>query len=250
MNGKKLERRTGLIAGLDTKTKVFGLVALILEASFLASITVLPSTQVIYGLAIAAVVFVVMVIGLIALEKAEGSNNQPISRSGLTPDEPPLQNIIRGVMQTVCRGVSIPTTPEEAKLRAFIFKKEGQALKCTHFWAPDSMLSKERVGLTFLLNQPLNDEVVVRKAYFNQEPTRTAVHGAVMEEGMEGEVSEDLNFVLAVPIFEDEKHEKIWGVVDIDSSNEIGRELLSTKLSDNMMWHLAEHIRLLFSLAN
>jgi hypothetical protein len=245
------KERNGVLATLDTKTKVFGLIALVLEASFLGSLAVLPKSQVIYGLLIAGVVFVVLVIALIALEKAEArtESRQQLTASPLTPDSPLLDSIIKGAMHTVCRGVTVPRTPEEATLRAFIFRKQGDSLVCTHFWAPESMIVKENVGLTFPLRRELADRVAIVRAYFDAEPARTAV-SVLSEEaaGVKGEVSDQLTFVLAVPIFDDRLRNKIWGVVDLDSSNEIGRSLLSTTVSDNVMWHLAEHLRLLFSL--
>lgn len=246
------EKRAGILSNLDTKTKVFGLLALVLEASFLASLAALPKEQIIYGLAISAAVFVVLVIGLIALERAEGdaASRQQLTASPLTPDSPLLDSIIKGTMHTVCRGVTVPRTPEEAALRAFIFRKQGDALVCTHFWAPESMIVKENVGLSFPLKRELADKAAIVRAYFDAEPARTEISQFSEEdEGVKGEVSKDLNFVLAVPIFEDRSRRSIWGVVDLDSSNDIGRSLLSTTVSDNVMWHLAEHIRLLFSLA-
>ena len=246
------EKRGGLLSTLDTKTKVFGLLALVLEATYLGSIAALPEKQVIYGLVISAVVFVVIVIGLIALERAEQdtSDKRQVTGSPLTPNSPLLESIIIGAMHTVCRGVTVPKTPEEVALRAFIFRKQGEALICTHFWAPESMIIREEVGLTFPLRRDLADKVAVVRAYFDAEPGRTRVeHFSEEQEGVKGEISESVNFVLAVPIFEDRSRNGIWGVVDLDSSNEIGRNLLSSDVSDNVMWHLAEHIRLLFSLA-
>jgi hypothetical protein len=64
-----------------------------------------------------------------------------------------------------------------------------------------------------------------------------------------GEVSEDLSFVLAVPIYNRDPEKSIWGVVDFDTSNDIGRALLSSAISDNVMFHLAEHLSLLFALS-
>jgi hypothetical protein len=200
---------------------------------------------------IVAAFFVVALVLLVLLEWLENkkTDGEGVSGSPLTPEDPLLKSIVIGVMHTVCRGVTVPRTPEEAKLRAFIFRKQGEALVCTHFWAPESMIVKEHVGLNFPLERKLADRVAVVRAYFDGEPARTPVEEFSEDEaGVIGEISDEINFVLAVPIFSDESRSNIIGVVDIDSSNEIGQALLASSVSDNVMWHLAEHIRLLFSL--
>jgi hypothetical protein len=66
--------------------------------------------------------------------------------------------------------------------------------------------------------------------------------------GISGEIEEKLNFVLAAPIYNRDDSHSVWGVVDFDTSNNVGKALLSTSISDNVMFHLAEHLRILFSL--
>lgn len=246
--------RKGILAAIDTKTKVLALVTLVIEASFLGSIAVLPNDQVFPALVVSAVVFTVVVIGIVAIElfelRSQKKRPAEVQPSPLTPDSPLLNQIVRGAIQTVCRGVTVPRTPEEAELRAFIFQKKDNRLVCTHFWAPDSFLVKEEVGLSFDLDRKLADKVVVVRAYFDKQPARTPVEPLPEGiHGVAGEVSDKLMFVLAAPIHNHDPEHSVWGVVDFDSSNEIGRALLSTEVSNNVMFHLAEHLRLLISLS-
>jgi len=248
------ESRRSILGSIDTKTKVLALVTLVIEGTFLGSIAALPKDAVFGALVVCAVVFAIVVIGVVLIELAEVRRKEQPSAaflpSPLTADSPLLNEIIRGAVHTVCRGVTVPKTPEEARLRAFIFKKHGNQLVCTHFWAPDNLRVKEEVGLSFDLDRALADKVVVIKAFFDRRPARTAVQPMPKNmKGVKGEVSEDLEFVLAVPIYNRDKESSIWGVVDFDTSNDIGRALLSNDVSDTVMYHLADHLRLIFSLS-
>jgi hypothetical protein len=55
--------------------------------------------------------------------------------------------------------------------------------------------------------------------------------------------------VLAAPIYNKDKENSVWGVVDLDTSTETGKALLSNEVSDSVIYHLAEHLRVIFSLA-
>jgi hypothetical protein len=248
------ENRRSILGIIDTKTKVLALVTLVIEATFLGSIAALPKDMVFAALVVCALVFAIVVIGVVMIELAElRRKDQPSAAflpSPLTADSPLLNEIIRGAVHTVCRGVTVPKTPEEARLRAFIFKKHGNQLVCTHFWAPDNLRVREVVGLSFDLDRTLVDKVVVLKAFFDRRPARTTVQPMPKNmKGVKGEVSEDIEFVLAVPIYNRDKENSVWGVVDFDTSNDIGKVLLSNDVSDTVMYHLAEHLRLIFSLS-
>lgn len=244
------ESRKSIIAVANTEIKVLALVTLVVEATFLGSMTLMKE-KLFAALIVCAIIFAITVIGvtLIKLADLRVKRTQPqgLQQSTLTEDSPLLTEIIRGAVQTVCRGVTVPRTPEEAALRAFIFRSRGVQLVCTHYWAPANLLVKEQVGLSFPLDRSLADEVVVVRAYFDRQPVRTAPKAISKgAKGIKGEVSENLQFVLAAPICN--KGGSVWGVVDLDTSNDIGRALLTTGVSDNVMYHLAEHLRLLFSL--
>jgi hypothetical protein len=57
-----------------------------------------------------------------------------------------LNQLITDALETICRVMSAPVTPEAASLRAFIFRKEGDQLVCRYFWDPYE--SAEKVGVT------------------------------------------------------------------------------------------------------
>ena len=173
------------------------------------------------------------------------SSDAKLNASALTPDSPILKRLMEGAVETVCRGVSVPQTPESAALSAFIFKLQNGELVCTHYWAPNPR--KEQVGLLrFSVSEEVAKKVAVVRAAITKAPCRTPV--APIPEGSPG-ISGDIdaiNFVLATPILNPDK--SVWGVVDLDSSNEVGRGLLRTEVSDTVMHNLAAHLRLIFSL--
>lgn len=167
-------------------------------------------------------------------------------RSPLTPDSPLLNSLVKGAIETVCRGVSLPRLPEEAQLRVFIFRKEGNSLVCSHFWSANP--TTEKVGVNrFDINSDLAAKVAVVRAVLDRKTVGMGVNPLdETESGVRGDVAE-INFVLAAPILKTDK--SIWGVVDFDSSNEAGRTLLMNKASESVLYQLAEHIKLLLELA-
>lgn len=175
----------------------------------------------------------------------QASSDAKLYASALTPDSPILKRLMEGAVETVCRGVSVPQTPESAALSAFIFRLENRELVCTHYWAPNPR--KEQVGLLrFAFSEEVAKRVAVVRAAISKEPCRTSV--APIPEGSPG-ISGDIdsiNFVLATPILNPDK--SVWGVVDFDSANEVGKALLRTEVSDTVMHNLAAHLRLIFSL--
>jgi predicted nucleotide-binding protein len=73
--------------------------------------------------------------------------NGGVTSSPRTPDTEVLNNLVNGALQTVCRAVSVPQTPESAKLRVFIFKKLGDQLVCSHYWSPNPVAVPGEEGL-------------------------------------------------------------------------------------------------------
>ena len=103
-------------------------------------------------------------------------------------------------LETVCRAVSIPETPESARLRVFIVRKDGTQLTCSHYWAPNPV--RELVNrLHFEINSKIAEDVAVVQAVIDERITRTKVKPlpAYMKK-VTGEVSDELTFVLAAPI--------------------------------------------------
>ena len=163
-----------------------------------------------------------------------------------TPDSPFLNQLINSAIETVCRAVSLPQSPEAVKIRVFIFVKRGPQLVCSHYWAPNPI--KEMVGrLKFDITPEVGKKVAVVRAVINEEITRTKV--APLPDSLEqssGGVAEDVSFVLAAPIYKDDG--SIWGCVDFDASTAQAETFLSTEVSDATMFQLAQHLKIIFSL--
>ncbi len=243
------EDRRAVLAAIDSNIKLFALVVLVIEAGFLAALAALPATDVKLALVIMAVVGIVAIIAGVWLHRIDNPSalTAGLQPSALTPDMPLLNELVRGAIETVCRAVSLPQTPESAQLRAFIFRVEGNSLVCTHFWSPNP--TREEVGLSFQLTRKVADDgVVVVRAALNREITRTDVRPLPADEqGIRGQVSPDLLFILAAPIF-DANNQNVWGIVDFDAATEAGRSLLLNDVSDQVMFQLARHLRLMFAL--
>ncbi len=189
------------------------------------------------------------IVGIVIVEVTESRapKDQRMVPSPLTPDSKILDELVNGAIQTVCRAVSVPQTPELAKLRVFIFRKVQNDLLCSHYWSPNP--AKEMVGrLRFAIRADLADQVAVVRAAVNDTIARIEV-GPISDnlEGVHGDVQEGLKFVLACPIYDADQ--SIWGVVDFDAATEEGKALLRTEVSDAVMFQLAKHIRVVFSLA-
>lgn len=239
-----------IIPALDTKTKVIGLIALVAEASFLGSLAKLPADQTLYALITCAVLFAISVVGMLSVEIVEKwsarTSSKPVIPSPGTPDSTLLTEVINGAIQTVCRAVSLPKSPQDAKLRVFIFQKEGNQLVCSHYWSQNPV--KELVGkLRFDINSEVAKKVAVVRAVIDESICRTEVEPLPKNfKGVAGDVSDDLSFVVAAPITK--KDGSIWGTVDFDTATESGKLILSTEESNALMFQLAQHIRVIFSL--
>jgi hypothetical protein len=240
-------RRRAILSAVDTNLRLFALVVLAMEAGFLAALAALPAQDV--KLAVAAM----MIVGTVAIvagvwlhhiDKAValGGGLQP---SPLTPNAPLLNELVRGAIETVCRAVSLPQTPENARIRAFIFRVERNDLVCTHFWSPNP--TQEEVGLRFELRPDLVDKIAVVSAALSRRIARTPVAELPKRlPGVKGNVAGDLNFVLAAPIYDNDM--SIWGVVDFDTATDAGQSLLQNEVSDQVMFQLARHLRVIFKL--
>lgn len=239
-----------ILANLDTKTKVLGLIALIAEAFFLGALTVLRDQQLLFALIACAAILLVTIIGIVVIEVTEARGTKydrnRLTPSPLTPRSEFLNELINSAIQTVCRAVSLPQTPQIAKLRVFIFRKENTQLVCSHFWSQDPVT--EQVGkLKFDLTSEVSKKVAVVRAALDDRICRTVVEPLPVDlEGVSGDVADNLSFVLAAPI----KDSKgiIWGTVDLDTASEAGKALLLTEVSNAVMFQLARHLSVIFSL--
>ena len=178
-------------------------------------------------------------------QESESTTAGEMRPSQLTPDSPLLNQLINSAIQTVCRAVALPQTPEASKIRVFIFRKEGDRLVCSHYWAPNPV--KELVGrLRFDITPDVAKRVAVVRCVINEEITRTKV--SPLPEGLQstsGEITDELSFVLAAPIFSADR--SIWGTVDFDASTEAAKTFLSDEVSDAAMFQLAQHLQIIFS---
>ena len=154
----------GILANVNTKTKVLGLIALVAEALFLGALTVLRDQQLLFALLACAGILIITIIGIVIVEVTEARAVRPdrnrLTPSPLTPRSDFLGEVINSAIQTVCRAVSLPQTPQAAKLRVFIFRKDNDQLVCSHFWSQDQIT--EQVGkLRFSLNSDVAGKVAV-----------------------------------------------------------------------------------------
>jgi Predicted nucleotide-binding protein containing TIR-like domain len=166
-----------------------------------------------------------------------------------------LNSLMTEALETVCRTMSTPLTSEKASLRAFIFRKEGEQLVCQHFWDPSE--SEEKVGTTkFQIDEATAEKVVVVRCFLDNALRRTN-DGDLIEysavkplpkkfTGVKGGVKASLTYVVAAPIRSED--DGVWGVVDFDASNNIGKRLLqSEKVCDAVMLRLARHLSFLLA---
>jgi hypothetical protein len=66
--------------------------------------------------------------------------------------------------------------------------------------------------------------------------------------GVKGKIKPTLSYVLASPIRQRDDEDRIWGVVDLDASNEVGKKLLmNEKVANAVMLRLAKHLSTLLT---
>ncbi|MGD0825130.1 MAG: hypothetical protein ABR908_11145 [Terriglobales bacterium] len=238
-----------IISQADTPTKLLALFALVADASFLASLAVLPKEQVLKALIVCATFLLLSIVGILLVEffknKSAGALQPQLSPSPLTPDSPPLSELVNTAIQAVCRAVSLPQSPDIARLRVFIFRKMSNQLVCSHYWAQNPV--QEMVGrLRFEINSEMAEKVAVVRAVVDGKICRTKVEPLPKDmSGYNGKVSDEVRFVLATPIYT--KEGDIWGTVDFDAGNEIGVALLSNEVCDATMFQLAQHLQIILS---
>jgi predicted nucleotide-binding protein with TIR-like domain len=170
--------------------------------------------------------------------------------SQLSSQEEFLNSLVRFSLETVCRAMGMPSTPEQASLRLFIFRKEGTELVCRHYWDPNP--SDEQVGVTrFPITEETAKDAIVVRCYLEKKTKRTEreeeSHGSDVSgnqiQGVEGKIKSDLKYILAAPIRN--RDGSIWGVLDFDTSNETGKTLLQTELAGSVMMSLVRQLQVI-----
>ena len=171
-----------------------------------------------------------------------------------------INQVVENALETVCRAMSVPVTPEQATLRAFIFCADGNELVCRHFWDPNP--SDEEVGRTrFVINEKTASRVVVVRCFLDTatrrshdtittgklpNPSISETEGDTVKplpkgfKGVKGKIKPSLRYILAAPIWNEDG--SIWGVVDFDASNEAGKKLLQTEVCNSVIMRLARHL--------
>lgn len=173
---------------------------------------------------------------------------QSLRPSPLTPQSPILDALIQSSLETVCRAVSLPETPQTGRIRVFIFRKEADWLVCRYYWSQDPV--REQVGkLRFQITAENAERVAVVRAFRDERICRTQVTLLpTHSHGVAGDVDDSLMFVLAAPIFDSKS--AAWGTIDFDTATDNGKALLSTDVSDAVIHQLAKHLQIVFSIQN
>jgi len=161
-----------------------------------------------------------------------------------TPDNALLTSLVNGALETVCRAVSIPQTPDSAGLRVFIFRLVDEQLECTHHWAQNPI--REEVGLRFPVDERTAQWAVVRAIKEQDVCLQKVDPISQTRVAANVPVSPSIACVLAAPIFTRDK--LIWGIVDFDASTEPGCDLLSTPVAKSTLFQLSQHLKLILSL--
>jgi hypothetical protein len=167
-------------------------------------------------------------------------------------DRQRLNQIVQNALEAICRAMSVPATPHEASLRAFVFREEDGWLVCSHFWDPHE--SDEEVDKTrFKLDRETASKIVVVRCFLDDATRVTEENDTEAGEvgpvpagtvGVEGRIKPDLMYVLAAPIRNADG--TVWGVVDFDASNDLGISLLTNSYAKAVIFRLAKTLRAIF----
>ncbi|MGD1889539.1 MAG: nucleotide-binding protein [Cyclobacteriaceae bacterium] len=174
--------------------------------------------------------------GIDSYEKKKKSNFQ-VQTTKVWIDE-----LVKGALHVSCKALSTPIEFTNAGSRAFIFKTEGDELVCTHFWS--QLPVREVTGfLKFKITEETKTKIVVVKAFVEQRVCGQEVEPLTEPlEELQGEVEEELKYVLAAPIVAPDG--SIWGTIDIDTTTDSGMKLLKETLTENVLFELGKHVYL------
>lgn len=245
----------GILKTLGPRTRTLALLLLIVDSIFGVSIfstgVAAHLSNTAFEVAVVGVV-VLLLTSVIAITKVELTveRNKRQVKGPKRGDETPssvLDGLVNSTLEMICRATSLPLAPDQARVRAFIFKCEGDMLVCRHYWALNQ--TSEKVDVTrFPLTKRAAETVAVVRSVLDRQVTRTPIGPlpVELEVGASESVEQDLAFVLAAPIF-DQKGQ-VWGTIDFDTSDDVGRERLSTPLADAAIFQLSRHLQGIFSL--
>jgi hypothetical protein len=257
-SGGSQEGASNLLRTLGPRTRGLALVLLVIDSIFGLSIFSVGVTGNMSGPDFVVAIIVLgalLLASLIAITLVELTVQRDdqhllrLRRSRRTPDSAVLDGLVNSTLEMICRTTSLPLAPDQAGMRAFIFKREGDSLVCRYYWALNP--TSEKVGVTrFPLNQETARSVAVVRCALDGKITRTHIGplSEELEEATSDTVDDDLTFVLAAPILDGDQ--RAWGTIDFDTSNELGKERLSTGLADAAIFQLAQHLQVIFGLQN
>lgn len=212
------------------------------------------------GLAIADFITVIVcitavfIVGLALLTKIEMKVEETKQKSlpsfgpsPATPDSAVLNGLVKSTLEVICRTTCLPDDPQVAGMRAFIFKVEGDELVCRYYWALNP--TTEEVNVTrFELTEAVAKQVAVVECVMKKTTIRKEVQPLSAELSQEKvPVESELRYVLAAPIWNKASSE-VWGTVDFDASNNLGRERLSSEAAKAAILQLTQHLRVIFNL--
>jgi len=143
--------------------------------------------------------------------------------------DPILRSVLKDALHVICRTASLPRLPEQARLRAFLFRRQPvdgrDCLVCYDFYDP--LQASEVIGeLRFEINSETSDRIVVVEALRARKVVGRKLAGTGQgTPGVHGNISTKLKAVVAAPIMQ---KRDVWGVVDFDAATENGARLLTS----------------------
>ncbi|WP_420581603.1 hypothetical protein [Reichenbachiella sp.] len=240
--------RLNLLTSISTRTQLLALIAIIGEGLFIYAFKSVQQDEK-FGVAAMALVFLITIFTSIVYLELNSSKG-----FGATPETDKkaskfLNNLVLAALETVCRAVSLPADPGAIGIRVFIFKKEDDELVCKYSWSQNPV--EEVVNkLKFKISQNSSREVAVVKSALNRKIEESEIKPISENLKLNGEVVGDidnqLTYVVAAPIYSSDN--KIWGIVDFDTSSEVGMETLQKDSSKATMFKLASLLSTMFDI--
>lgn len=146
---------------------------------------------------------------------------------------------VTDLLRVFCQSLASPFTAEDGKLRAFLFKKEGQTLKCKSLWVPNNIDICESAGISFDINPETAKQVAVVMAAEKRSVCGVSVSILPDQlEGVHGEVDKNLCYILAAPILG--PHGEVWGTIDIDASHYTGEYILRAEPAKTILFQFGK----------
>jgi len=245
-----MAKNLNLIKEVSNRTKLLGLITIIGESILLSAFLLnleagIDRTILIIG-AVTFPTISFFLIFLLEWKRKESYVGTPETeqKSSLF-----LKNLIIAALETVCRAVSLPQDPGKAGIRVFIFKKEGNELVCKYSWSMNPIEEVVDV-LKFEIDVETAREVAVVRSAISRETEESEIKPISRElresKRVQGDIKEQIKFVLARPIFTDESKQKVWGIVDFDTSTDSGMETLKQEMARATIYKLSTVLSTMF----